>query len=133
MNLRCLWPPPHGTTDGRSRWPEDTSVIDSGQRSDLESARPVAGWEAARRLRQRTTDAMNSVGGVGCGSTPGLFNRPTQQPAAQTRSGQATASDLPSRRMTAAEPPDPSDGHSNGRHPRYMASGIGAAMLGTAI
>ena len=37
MNLRCLWPPLHGTTHGRSRWPKDTSVNDSGQRSDQES------------------------------------------------------------------------------------------------
>src|SRR5208282_505676 len=43
MNLRCQWPPPHGTTHGRSRWPEDTSVIDSGQRSDQESERPATG------------------------------------------------------------------------------------------
>jgi hypothetical protein len=51
MNLRCLWPPPHGTTDGRSRWPEDTSVIDSANdpTRNLSGMSAWAGFIARRR------------------------------------------------------------------------------------
>jgi len=61
MNLRCLWPPPHGTTDGRSRWPEDTSVIDSAN----DPTRNLGGWWSAGKLPSSSVSTVAKRGDIG--------------------------------------------------------------------